>query len=123
MSYANSIFTVIINFLTNKDGNPNYKLGIKALLYSIFNPGDGFLLSSVVLIDSSKCCDSEKCDKSGFIISFIGVLFSIFLMICPIFIILGTYLIKITETYTALFPIKFTLLFIGIIGTLTSFST
>ena len=122
MSYANSIFTVIINFLTNKDGNPNYKLGIKALLYSIFNPGDGFLLSSVVLIDSSKCCDSEKCDKSGFIISFIGVLFSIFLMICPIFLILGTYLIKITETYTALFPIKFTLLFIGIIGTLTSFS-
>ena len=122
MSYANSIFTVIINFLTKKDTSPNYKLGIKALLYSIFNPGGGFLISSVVLIDSSKCCDSEKCDKPGFIISLIGVLISIFLMICPVIICLGAFLLKITETYTSLFPIKFTLLFIGIIGTLISFS-
>lgn len=122
MSYANSIFTIIINFLTNENRSPNYKLAIKALLYGIFNPGGGFLISSVVLIDSSKCCESERCDKPGFFISLLGVLFSIFLMICPIFICFGFYLLKITETYTALFPIKFTLLFIGILGIIISFS-
>ena len=122
MSYANSIFSVFVNFLSNEKKGKNYKLGIKALLYSIFNPGGGFLISSVVLIDSCKCNNEEQCDKPGFIISLIGVFFSLFLMICPIFICFGVYLLKITQSITDIFPIKFTLLFIGIIGTITSFS-
>ena len=122
LSYANSCFTVIINFLSGKDKSPNYKLGLKALLYSIFNPGSGFLISSVVLIDSCKCNNEEKCDKCGFFTSLIGILFSIFLMICPIFICLGIYLLKIAEPYTSMFPFKFTILFIGILGTFISFS-
>ena len=52
MSYANSIFSVIVNFLSNENKSQNYKLGLKVLLYSIFNPGGGFLISSVVLMDS-----------------------------------------------------------------------
>ncbi len=43
-------------------------------------------------------------------------------MICPIFICLGIYLLKITQSITDIYPIKFTLLFIGIIGTIVSFS-
>ena len=39
MSYANSIFSVIVNFLSNENKIPNYKLGIKSLLYSFFNLG------------------------------------------------------------------------------------
>ena len=73
-------------------------------------------------MNSCKCVNEEECDKPGFIISLIGVFFSLFLMICPIFICFGVYLLKITQSITDIYPIKFTLLFIGIIGTITSFS-
>ena len=43
---------ILVNFLSNENKSQNYKLGLKVLLYSIFNPGGGFLISSVVLMDS-----------------------------------------------------------------------
>ena len=122
MSYANSLFSVMVNFAFNENKKHNYKLAIKAFLYSNFNPGGGFLISSVVLMGSCKCSNEEDCDRPSFIISLIGILFSIFLMVCPIIICIGIYLLKITESITDLYPIKFTILFIGIIGTILSFS-
>ena len=52
MSYANSIFSVLVNYVSTKNKTQNYILGLKVLLYIIFNPGGGFLISSVVLMDS-----------------------------------------------------------------------
>ena len=122
MSYCNSIFSVITNFLNKNDDEPNYRFGIKTILYSIFNPGGGFLISSVVLIDSCKCNENEKCAISGFFLSFFSLLISLFLMICPYILGTGLYLMKITENNIELYPIKFLLIFIGVMGTILSFS-
>ena len=56
MSYANSIFTTIVNFL--KAGNEKNKLlAYKIVLYSIFNPGGGILLAFFALIPS--CVEND----------------------------------------------------------------
>jgi hypothetical protein len=85
MFYANSIFSAMVNIILDENKKHNYKIAIKTLLFSIFNPGGGFLMSSVILVDSCKWSREEKCEKSGLIVSFIGILFSLFLMTCPIF--------------------------------------
>ena len=122
MSYCNSIFSVITNFLNKNDDEPNYRFGIKTILYSIFNPGGGFLISSIVLIDSCQSDENEKCDICSFVLSFIALLFSLFLMICPYILCTGLYLIKITKKIIEFYPIKFLLIFMGVIGTILSFS-
>lgn len=122
MSYCNSIFSTIINFITKEDNESNYIFSIKTLLYSIFNPGGGFLISSIVLFDSCKCDRDEKCDNHNLFLSIIALLLSLFLMICPYFICIGLFLIKICENNIEFYPIKFLFLFIGVIGTLLSFS-
>jgi len=122
MSYCNSIFSVIINFLKKKENEPNFKIGIKTLLYSIFNPGAGFLISSIILIDSCKCDKNKNCDIPGFWVSLFAFLLSLFLMICPYFICIGLYTMKISENNLQFYPLKFMLIFIGVIGTILSFS-
>ena len=84
MSYANSIFTNIVNFL-NAGYEKNKLLAYKIFLY-IFNPGVGILLASFALIPS--CVES---DIKGIVLS----------------IILGLII--------TLFPLKITLIYIGLI--------
>ena len=120
MSYANSLFTVLVNFIAKKEDQPNYKLGIKTLLYNIFNPGAGLLISSIVLVDSIKCNSFEN--FKNFIISFIGIIISIILLICPFIACLGVYLILLTSKYIEIYEIKLLLNFIGFFGMILSLS-
>ncbi len=55
MSYCASIFTASVNFINAKPDSPNYKLGIKILLYNFLNPGTGIILSCFSLFPSCDC--------------------------------------------------------------------
>lgn len=52
MSYANSIFTTLVNFLKASDTEKSKIFGYKIVLYSFFNPGGGILLASFAMIPS-----------------------------------------------------------------------
>ena len=49
MSYSNSLFTALINLLSDNPKYPNYKFSLKILFYNIFNPGVGVILSCASL--------------------------------------------------------------------------
>ena len=120
MSYCNSLFTACVNFITAKPDSPNYKLGIKILLYNFFNPGVGIILSCFSLFPSCDC-SNNKFDKRGIVLSILGIFTGIIVMLCPISLCIGTYLIKLTDKMITIFPIKITFIFIGAIGTFISF--
>ena len=106
MSYCNSIFSVIVNLLKKKDNEPNYKIGIKTLFYSIFNPWAGFLISSIILIDSCKCGKSNDYNAPGFWVSLLAFLLSLFLMVCPYFICIELYIMKNMWKYSSILSLK-----------------
>ena len=120
MSYCNSLFTACVNFITAKPDSPNYKLGIKILLYNFFNPGVGIILSCFSLFPSCDC-SNNKFDIRGIVLSILGIFTRIIVMFCPISLCIGTYLIKLTDKMITIFPIKITFIFIGAIGTFISF--
>ena len=120
MSYSNSLFTALINLLSDNPKYPNYKFSLKILFYNIFNPGVGVILSCASLFPYCKCSEDEI-DVRGIILSILGILIGVLLMICPISIGIGLYLIQLTEKMITLFPLKITLIFFGGTGTIISF--
>ena len=103
MSYSNSLFTALINLLSDNPKYPNYKFSLKILFYNIFNPGVGVILSCASLFPYCKCSE-EEIDVRGIVLSILGILIGVLLMICPISIGIGLYLIQLTEKMITLFP-------------------
>ena len=120
MSYSNSLFTALINLLSDNPKYPNYKFSLKILFYNIFNPGVGVILSCASLFPYCKCSE-EEIDVRGIVLSILGILIGVLLMICPISIGIGLYLIQLTEKMITLFPLKITLIFFEGTGTIISF--
>ena len=104
------------------DDNKNKILSYKVVFYSIFNPGGGIILASFALIPSMDCCN-HKYNIKGIIICFISIILGLIVMLTPISLILGLYLTKVTNRMITLFPIKITLIFIGILGIFYSLIT
>ena len=119
MSYCNSIFSILLDIM---DDNKNKILSYKVVFYSIFNPGGGIILASFALIPSMDCCN-HKYNIKGIIICFISIILGLIVMLTPISLILGLYLTKVTNRMITLFPIKITLIFIGILGIFYSLIT
>lgn len=117
MSYANSIFTTVVNFL-NVDSGENKLLAYKIVLYSIFNPGGGILLASFALIPSC-----EENDTKSIVLSILSIILGLIIIICPISLSIGIFLSKLTNKMMTLFPLKITLIYIGLIGVFISFFT
>ena len=119
-SYGNSLFTSLVNLLESQRNSPNKKLAIKIILYDIFNPGSGIILSCFLLFPACDC-ENDKYDATGIGLSIAGIVFGIFILFCPVLLGIGTFLIKITDNMFTIFPLKITFIFIGITGTLISF--
>ena len=117
MSYENSIFTIVVNFLNVRSGE-NKLLAYKIVLYSIFNPGGGIFLSSFALIPS---CEEE--DTRGIILSIISIILALIIILSPFSLSIGVFLSKLTNKMMTLFPLKITLIYIGFIGIFISFFT
>ena len=120
MSYCNSIFTSLINLLSEKPDSPNHKLGIKILLYNIFNPGIGIILSCFSLFPSCDCSNNNYKTRE-IVLSLLGIFVGFIIMLCPISLCIGTYLSKLTGKMVSLFPIKITFIFLGLFGIIISF--
>ena len=120
MSYCASIFTASVNFINAKPDSPNYKLGIKILLYNFLNPGTGIILSCFSLFPSCDCSNNSY-DIKGIVLSLLGIITGFIIMICPISLCIGLYLVKLTNKLITILPIKITFIFIGITGTFLSF--
>lgn len=119
-SYGNSLFTVLVNLLEAKKDSPNKKLAIKIFLYNIFNPGSGIILSCFALFPACDC-ENEKYDKTGIALSIAGIIFGLFILFCPVLLGFGTFIVKITDNMLSFFPLKITLIFIGVLGIVISF--
>ena len=115
MSYANSIFTTIVNFL-DAGYEKNKLLGYKIVLYSIFNPGEGMLLASFAMIPS--CI---KTDIRGIVLSILSIILSLVIILSPVSLSIGVFLTKLTNKMITLFPLKIKLIYIGFIGILFLF--
>ena len=118
LSYSNSFFTTLVNFMKEDSNETNKKLSYKVVLYSFLNPGGGIILSAFALFPFC----SEK-NVRGIVASIISFLIGIIITFCPFSISLAFYLHKLKLKMITLFPIKITLLFIGILGTFISFIT
>ena len=118
LSYSNSFFTTLVNFMNEDLNETNKKLAYKVVLYSFLNPGGGIILSAFALFPFC----AEK-NVRGIVASIISFLIGIVIVFCPFSIGLGFYLYKLKSKMITLFPIKITLLFIGILGTFISFIT
>ena len=118
LSYSNSFFTTLVNFIDEDSNEINKKLSYKVVLYSFFNPGGGIILSSFALFPFF----AEQ-NVRGIVTSIISFVIGIIIIFCPFSIGLGIYLYQIKSKMITLFPIKITLLFIGILGTFISFIT
>ena len=116
MSYCNSLFISLINFISEKPDSPNNKLGIQILLYNLFNPGVGIILSCIYLFPS--CASSNI---RGIVLSLLGIFIGILIMLCPISLCIGTYLTKLTNKTITIFPMKITFIFLGTFGIILSF--
>ena len=119
MSYCNSIFTMLLDFM---DDENNKILSYKVVLYSIFNPGGGIILASFALIPSIDCCNGNYNIK-GIVICIISIIIGLVVMLSPISLILGLFLTKITDKMITVFPLKITLIFVGVLGILLSIIT
>ena len=119
MSYCNSIFSILLDFM---DDEKNKILSYKVVLYSILNPGGGIILASFALIPSVDCCRGIYNIK-GIIICIISIIVGLIVMLTPISLILGLFLTKITAKMITVFPLKITLIFIGVLGILLSIIT
>ena len=119
LSYGNSLFTALINLLEYSN-SPNKVLAIKIILYNIFNPGSGIILSCFLFFPSCDC-ENRKYDCAGICLSITGIIFGIFILFCPVLCGLGTFLIKISDKMITIFPLKITLIFIGVSGIIISF--
>ena len=117
MSYANSIFTTIVNFL-DAGVEKNKLLAYKIVLYSIFNPGAGILLASFAMIPS---CIEE--DIKGIVLSILSIIIGLVIILCPVSLSIGVFLVRLTNKMITLFPLKITLIYIGLIGILISILT
>ena len=120
MSYCNSLFTSLVNFIEAKPDSPNHKLGLKIFLYNIFNPGVGIILSCFSLFPSCNC-SNKNYDTRGIVLSLLGILIGFIIMLCPITLCIGTFLTKLTDKMITIFPFKITLIFLGSFGTIISF--
>ena len=120
MSYCNSLFTSLVNFIAAKPASPNYKLGLKIFLYNIFNPGIGIILSCFSLFPSCDCSNKNYHTK-GIVLSLLGILIGFIIMLCPITLCIGTFLTKLTDKMITIFSFKITLIFLGSFGTIISF--
>ena len=120
MSYCNSLFTSLVNFIEAKPDSPNHKLGLKIFLYNIFNPGIGIILSCFSLFPSCDCSNKNYHTK-GIVLSLLGILIGFIIMLCPITLCIGTFLTKLTDKMITIFPFKITLIFLGSFGTIISF--
>ena len=118
LSYSNSFFTTLINFMEEDSYETNKKLSYKVVLYSFLNPGGGIILSAFALFPF--CAENNV---RGIVASIFSFLIGIIIMFCPFSIGLGFYLHKLKSQMITLFPIKITLIFIGILGTFISFIT
>ena len=118
LSYSNSFFTTLVNFMKDDSYEINKKLSYKVVLYSFLSPGGGIILSAFALFPF--CAENNV---RGIIASIISLLIGIIITFCPFSIGLGVYLHKLNSKMITLFPIKITLLFIGILGTFISFIT
>ena len=118
LSYSNSFFTTLVNFIDEDSNEINKKLSYKVVLYSFFNPGGGIILSSFALFPF--CAEQNV---RGIVTSIISFVIGIIIIFCPFSIGLGIYLYQIKSKMITLFPIKITLLFIGFLGTFISFIT
>ena len=117
MSYVNSIFSTIVNFL--KAGyEKNKLLAYKIVLYSIFNPGGGILLTSFDLIPS--CIEI---DIRGIVLSILSIIIGLIIILCPVSLSIGIFLSRLSNKMTTLFLLKITLIYIGFIGILISILT
>ena len=116
MSYCNSIFSILLDFMGDEK---NKILSYKAVLYSILNPGGGIILVFFELIPSCYCWNGIYNIK-GIIICIISVILGLIAMITSISLILGLYLKKITDKMITVFPLKITLIFMGVLGILFS---
>ena len=106
MSYANSIFTTIVNFL-NVESGKNKLLAYKIVLYSIFNPGVGILLTSFALIPSC-----EENDIKGIILFILSIILGLIIILSPVTLSIGIFLSKLTNKMMMLFPLKIGLIYI-----------
>ena len=104
------------------DDEKNKILSYKVVLYSILNPGGGIILASFALIPSVDCCRGIYNIK-GIIICIISIIVGLIVMLTPISLILGLFLTKITARMITVFPLKITLIFIGVLGILLSIIT
>ena len=118
LSYSNSFFTTLVNFMEEDSVETNKKLSYKVVLYSFLNPGGGIILSAFALFPFC-----AKNNVRGIVASIISFIIGIIIIFCPFSIGLGIYLYQIKSKMITLFPIKITLLFIGILGTFISFIT
>ena len=117
ISYANSIFTTLVNFL--KVGNIKSKIfSYKNVLYSFFNPGGGILLASFAMIPS---CYEQ--DIRGIVLSILSIIIGFIIIFCPFSLSIGLFLTRLTNKMNTLFPLKITLIYIGLIGIIISFLT
>ena len=78
MSYANSIFTTIVNFLKANDEEKRKIFAYKIALYSFFNPGGRKLLASFVMIPSCY----EK-DIRGIFSYILSIIIGLIIILCP----------------------------------------
>ena len=120
MSYCSSIFVASVNFINAKPDSPNYKLGLKIFFLNFFNPGTGIILSCFSLFPSCDC-SNDNYNIKGIVLSILGIIMGIIIMVCPISLCIGTYLVKLTNDIMTIFPVKITFIFIGITGTFISF--
>jgi len=117
ISYANSIFTTLVNFL--KVGNIKSKIfSYKNVLYSFFNPGGGILLASFAMIPS---CYEQ--DIRGIVLSILSIIIGFIIIFCPFSLSIGLFLTRLINKMNTLFPLKITLIYIGLIGIIISFLT
>ena len=68
LSYSNSFFTTLVNFMKEDSNETNKKLSYKVVLYSFLNPGGGIILSAFALFPFC----SEK-NVRGIVASIISV--------------------------------------------------
>ena len=118
LSYSNSFFTTLVNFMKDDPYVINKKLSYKIVLYSFLNPGGGIILSSFALLPN--CAEQNI---RGIVTSIISILIGIIIIICPFSIGIGVYLQYLNSKMITVFPIKITFLFIGFLGTFISFIT
>ena len=117
MSYANSIFTTLVNFF-HYDNEKNRIFAYKVVLYSIFNPGGGILLASFALIPSC-----TECQIKEMILYIISIIISIIIILSPVSLSIGLFLTVLTKKMITLFPLKLLLIYIGVFGFIISILT